>query len=58
MTLASFVLACALDLMGRSAAQLPPIILVSERPADASPAAIAFVRHGEPAVELLEIVTP
>ena len=53
MSVASFVLACALDLMGRSAAQLPPIILVERRPPEASPAAIAFVRRGERAIYLI-----
>jgi hypothetical protein len=58
MSVASFVLACALDLMGRSAAQLPAIILVSEPPADASPQAVAFVREGERAIYLLESSAP
>ena len=58
MSIASFVLACALDLMGRSATQLPPIILDSERPANASPQAIAFVRHGERAIYLVESSAP
>jgi hypothetical protein len=58
MSVASFVLACALDLMGRSATQLPPIILVDERPAEASAAAVAFVRRGERAIYLIASAPP
>lgn len=54
MSIASFVLTCALDLLGRSAAQLPPIILVQTPPPEASTQAIAFVRHGERAIYLIE----
>lgn len=53
MSVANFVLTCALTLMGRSAEQLPPIIVV-ERPADATPYAVAFVRSGERAIYLVE----
>src|SRR5688572_9602158 len=47
MTVACFVLVCALDLLGRSANQLPPIVILDERPADASSQAAAFIRRGE-----------
>jgi hypothetical protein len=47
MTVAGFVLVCALDLLGRSASRLPPIVVLDERPADASSQAAAFVRRGE-----------
>ena len=47
MTVAGFVLVCAFDLLGRSANQLPPIVILDERPVDASPQAAAFVRRGE-----------
>ena len=54
MSIASFVLTCALDLLGRSAAQLPPIILVATPPPDASGHAIGFVRSGQRAIYLIE----
>ena len=49
MSVASFVLVCALDLLGRSANTFPPILVV-DRPSDASTDAIAFIRGGEPPV--------
>ncbi len=52
MSVASFVLVCALDLMGRSAQQLPPILIV-DRPADATLQAVAFVRPGEPSINII-----
>ena len=54
MTVAGFVLVCALDLLGRSASQFPPLVIVDERPPDASPSAIGFVRRGEHAIYLIE----
>jgi len=53
MSVASFVLVCALELMGRSAEQLPPIIIV-EHPADATVHAVAFVRRGEHAIYIID----
>jgi hypothetical protein len=53
MSTAGFVLACALDLLGRSPAQLPPIVLLDQRPADASEHAVGFVRRGERAIYLI-----
>lgn len=52
MSVASFVLVCALELMGRSAQQLPPILIV-DRPVDATLQAVAFVRKGEPAINII-----
>jgi hypothetical protein len=57
MTVAGFVLVCALDLLGRSASQFPPIILLDERPPDASSNAVAFVRRGENAIYLISSAT-
>jgi hypothetical protein len=53
MSTAGFVLVCALDLMGRSEARLPPIVIVDHRPPDASLQAAAFVRHGEHVIYLI-----
>ena len=39
------VLVCALDMLFRSAASFPPIVLIDTRPDDVSPAAEAFVRR-------------
>jgi len=50
---AEAVLVCAIGLLSRSAASLPPIQLVSHLPADVSPQAEAFVRHGDPRIHLL-----
>ena len=58
MTVAGFVLVCALDLLGRSAEQFPSIVIVDERPPDASSAAVAFVRHGEHAIYLIASAPP
>ena len=53
MSTASFVLACALDLLGRSEAQLPPIVIIDHRPQEASLKAVAFVRIGEHVIYLI-----
>jgi hypothetical protein len=53
MSTAGFVLACALDLLGRSPAHLPPIVLVDQRPPDASEHAIGFVRTGDRTIYLV-----
>ncbi len=53
MTVAGFVLVCALDLLGRSTSQFPPIVVLDERPADASPQAAAFVRRGEHVIYMI-----
>jgi hypothetical protein len=58
MTVAGFVLVCALDLLGRSADQFPPIVIVDERPPEASSRAVAFVRRGENAIYLIASATP
>lgn len=52
MSVASFVLVCALDLLGRSTNTFPPILIV-ERPLDVSTHAVAFVRRGEPAIHVV-----
>ena len=53
MSTPGFVLMCALDLLGRSANQLPPLVFVEHRPPDASPHAVAFVKPGERAIYLI-----
>ena len=53
MSTAGFVLACALDLLGRSQAQLPPIVIVDQRPPDASTHAVGFVRAGQQVIYLI-----
>ena len=53
MSTAGFVLACALDMLGRSEAKLPPIVIVDERPVDASTHAVGFVRRGEYVIYLI-----
>lgn len=45
---AEAVLVCALTLLGRSAASLPPVEFVAIPPADVSAAAEAFVRVNDP----------
>jgi hypothetical protein len=50
---AATVLVCALDLLGRSAATFPPIILLAERPPDVSHIAEAFTRQGARAIYVL-----
>lgn len=50
---AETVVACALALLARSAASLPPIELVDVPPAYASPQADAFVRVGEARIYLV-----
>jgi hypothetical protein len=50
---AETVVACALALLTRSAASLPPIELVDVPPADVSTQADAFVRVGEPRIYLV-----
>jgi hypothetical protein len=49
MSVASFVLVCAFDLLGRSPDRFPHIVIV-DRPAEASTDAVAFVRRGERAI--------
>ena len=58
MTVAGFVLVCALELLGRSADRLPPIVIVDERPPEASLSAVAFVRRGEHAIYLIASAAP
>jgi hypothetical protein len=58
MTVAGFVLVCALDLLGRSANQFPPIHIIDTRPAEASSHAVGFVRRGENAIYLIASSTP
>jgi 23S rRNA C2498 (ribose-2'-O)-methylase RlmM len=53
MSTAGFVLVCALDLLGRSANQLPPIVIVEQRPPEASLNAVGFVRRGEHVIYLV-----
>ena len=50
---AATVLVCALDLLGRSAATFPPIVLLAERPPDVSHIAEAFTRSGAQAIYVL-----
>ena len=47
---AATVLVCALDMLGRSAATFPPIVLLAERPPDVSHIAEAFTRSGVAAI--------
>ena len=53
MSTAGFVLACAIELLGRTEAQLPPIVILDERPADASAHAVGFVRPHENVIYLI-----
>jgi hypothetical protein len=53
MSTAGFVLACALEVLGRSANRLPPIVLVEPAPPEASPGALAFVKLGERTIYLI-----
>ena len=53
MSTAGFVLVCALDVLGRSANQLPPIVIVEQPPPEASARAAAFVRPGEHVIYLI-----
>ena len=48
------VLVCALEMLLRSAATFPPIVLIDTRPADVSPAAEAFVRRNPDAIYVLK----
>ncbi len=50
---ASAVLVCALHLLGPSAASMPPIELVAQRPSDVTPKAEAFVRRGSGIISVL-----
>jgi hypothetical protein len=50
---ATWVLACALTVLGRSATSLPPIELLEVPPIEASPAAEAFVRPPERTIYLI-----
>jgi hypothetical protein len=47
------VLACALDMLGRSAASLPPIELLAERPPGVDRNVEAFVRPGSGIISIL-----
>ena len=47
------VLACALEMLLRSAATFPPIVLIDTRPADVSTAAEAFVRRNPDTIYIL-----
>src|SRR5688572_1810115 len=53
MSVPGFVLMCALDLMGRSPHQFPPIVILDARPPNASMHAAAFVNRGERAIYLI-----
>ena len=48
-----FVLVCALNLLGRSAESLPPIVILDTAPVEASSHATGFVRRGEPVIYLI-----
>ena len=50
---AATVLVCALEMLGRSAATFPPIVLLAERPPDVSHIAEAFTRSGAHAIYIL-----
>ena len=58
MSNAALVLVCALDLLGRSAEQLPPIVVVDTRPPDATHHAAAFVRSGDRTIYLIASSVP
>src|SRR5687767_10092544 len=47
------VLVCALEMLFRSAATFPPIVLIDTRPADVSAAAEAFVRRNPDTIYIL-----
>lgn len=53
MSTASFVLACAITLLGRSESSLPPIVILEQAPVESSRHAVAFVRRGEPYIYLI-----
>lgn len=53
MSTASFVLACAISLLGRSEASLPPIVILEQAPPEASRYAVAFVRRGESSIYII-----
>ena len=48
----------ALDLLGRSTAQLPPIVILEQRPSEASVHAAAFVRPGDGTIYLIASSAP
>ena len=50
---AASVLACALSVLGRSPASMPPIVLIEVAPPDVSAGAQAFVRHGTGTIYLI-----
>jgi hypothetical protein len=50
---AAVVLACALDLLGRSAESFPPIVVLEARPPAVSADADAFTRRGDSTIYLL-----
>src|SRR5688500_4092068 len=47
------VVVCALEMLFRSAATFPPIVLIETRPADVSAAAEAFVRRNPDTIYVL-----
>jgi hypothetical protein len=53
MSAAGIVLMCALDLLGRSPERLPPIEILAERPAQASPNADAFADSRDGTIYLI-----
>jgi hypothetical protein len=53
MTAAAAVIVCAIELLGRKPSSMPPIELVSQRPADVSANADAFVREGQEKIFVL-----
>ena len=53
MSTAALVVVCALDLLGRSAAQFPPIVLLDATPPGVSPNAEGFARKNPDTIYLL-----
>ena len=53
MSTAALVVVCALNLLGRSAGQLPPIVLLDATPPGVSPNAEGFVRKNPDTIYLL-----
>jgi hypothetical protein len=58
MTAAELVVVCALELLGRSASQLPRIEILDERPRDATPTAVAFADIAEGVIYLIASAPP
>jgi hypothetical protein len=50
---AAAVVVCALGLLGRTASNFPPIVLLDTRPADVTVTAEAFVRHDPATIYLM-----